>query len=123
MPGCRKRSRTEKRRRGQSSASEQTLEAALLGLQPIRRLITICAWCKKIRNSKGGWRQVSPGFHPKAPLSHGICPACAGNEYDAYRGKIALNAARELPRKPQVFPGYETKNYLSAQLSDNQPAG
>jgi hypothetical protein len=62
------------------------LEAAFLGFKPFRRLITICAWCKKMRNSGGGWQRMAAGFQSEAAaqLTHGICPACAEHEYAAY---------------------------------------
>jgi len=51
-----------------------------------RRLITICAWCRKIRTSKGLWQQSRANLqvHNKPGFSHGICPECAEESYIAY---------------------------------------
>ena len=43
----------------------------------------ICAWCKRIRDDQGYWRQIE-GYiseHSDALFSHGICPDCAKNYY------------------------------------------
>ena len=48
--------------------------------------ITICAWCKKIRDSEGVWRQSQPTLNREGvTFSHGICPICADRAYNAYR--------------------------------------
>lgn len=67
-----------------------------------RRLITICAWCKKIQNSQGVWRrpQTSVQAHRKAEFSHGICPACAERTYNAYRyPEMGVTATESLGQK------------------------
>jgi hypothetical protein len=53
---------------------------------PCRRLITICAWCKKVRNSEGVWRrlQAQVQAYTNAEFTHGICPTCAEQSYNAY---------------------------------------
>jgi hypothetical protein len=40
----------------------------------LRRLITICAWCNKIRTSEGLWQQLETDFRAtrEAKVSHGI---------------------------------------------------
>ena len=52
-----------------------------------RSLITVCAWCKKTRNSEGVWRrpQADGQAYTNADFTHGICPACAEQSYNAYR--------------------------------------
>jgi hypothetical protein len=49
-----------------------------------RRLITICAWCNKIRNNQGVWRQPQADLqaHRYPEFTHGICPACAEQSYN-----------------------------------------
>lgn len=44
-------------------------------------LIPMCAWCKKIRDDQGYWQQVETylTMHPKASLTHTICPDCKKN--------------------------------------------
>ena len=38
----------------------------------------ICAWCKKVRDDTGYWRQIESYVkeHSEADFSHGICPDC-----------------------------------------------
>lgn len=104
-------------------ASECALEAGYLGFKPLRRLITVCAWCGKIRNSSGGWQRVPAGFQSEAEaqLTHGICPACAENQYAGYQALTSvMNGAghavertsrRHLSHeKPQGFSSYEANN-------------
>jgi hypothetical protein len=49
----------------------------------LRRLIPICASCKKIRDDKGHWRQLETYFHEHADVefTHGMCPACVHRLY------------------------------------------
>src|SRR6516162_3626518 len=59
------------------------------------RLITICAWCNQIRDREGRWRQLEADFGAGrgAKYSHGICPECATESYNAYQaGMSALTA-------------------------------
>jgi hypothetical protein len=80
--------------------SERTLEAAFFGFKPFRRLITICAWCQKTRNSSGGWQRMAARFQSEAALqlTHGICPACAEHEFAAYRALTSvMNGAHAVP--------------------------
>lgn len=46
-------------------------------------LITICAYCKKIKNEKGHWQSIEAYFGEKnqARFSHGMCPACSVDAY------------------------------------------
>ncbi len=45
----------------------------------LRKLIPICAWCKKIRNDEDYWQSVEQYLSVKMrfDLTHGICPDCA----------------------------------------------
>src|SRR5215468_6223463 len=56
-------------------------------LKALRRWVTICAWCKEIRDSEGVWQQPQANFRPHegGKFSHGICPRCAEQAYAAYR--------------------------------------
>ncbi len=38
-------------------------------------MITLCAWCRKIRNEKGHWEIIGDEY-PEATFTHGICPEC-----------------------------------------------
>jgi len=48
----------------------------------LRRLIPICAMCKKVRNDKGYWMLVESYFkeHLDVDFSHGLCPDCYQKE-------------------------------------------
>jgi hypothetical protein len=54
------------------------LNAALAQVARLRELLPICAWCKKIRDDSGYWKQLD-GFlqeHDIATFTLGICPEC-----------------------------------------------
>jgi len=44
-----------------------------------RGFISVCAWCRRIRNSGGGWEllDIQAGEDPDIRETHGICPVCA----------------------------------------------
>jgi ligand-binding sensor domain-containing protein len=41
-------------------------------------LLPICAWCKKVRDDAGYWKQIEAYIrdHSEAQFTHGICPDC-----------------------------------------------
>ena len=41
-------------------------------------LLPICAWCKKVRDDAGYWKQIESYIrdHSEAQFAHGICPEC-----------------------------------------------
>ncbi len=41
-------------------------------------LLPICAWCKKVRDDAGYWKQIEAYIrdHSEAEFTHGICPDC-----------------------------------------------
>ncbi len=41
-------------------------------------LLPLCAWCKKIRDDQGYWKQLETYVetHTEAVFSHGACPDC-----------------------------------------------
>jgi hypothetical protein len=49
--------------------------------------ISICANCKKIRNSENKWEQIEKYIteHSHAKFSHGICPDCTKELYPDLR--------------------------------------
>ncbi len=64
------------------------LEQALAQVTRLSGLLPICANCKKIRNDKGYWEDVTVYVrqHSEADFSHGICPDCAHELYpELYR--------------------------------------
>jgi GAF domain-containing protein len=47
-------------------------------VKTLHELLPICAWCKRIRDDHGYWKQVEAFFHQHtgADFTHGICPEC-----------------------------------------------
>lgn len=47
-------------------------------IKTLRGLLPICAWCKRIRDDRGYWKQVETYIqeHTDANFTHGICPDC-----------------------------------------------
>jgi hypothetical protein len=45
----------------------------------LRRIVPICAYCKKIRDDEDFWQSVENYFkvHLNLDFSHGVCPECA----------------------------------------------
>jgi hypothetical protein len=45
----------------------------------LRGLLPICAWCKKIRDDQGYWKQLEDYMeqHSEAHFTHGMCAECA----------------------------------------------
>ncbi len=55
------------------------LADALHRVKTLHGLLPICAWCKRIRDDEGYWKQVEAYIHEStgADLTHGICPQCS----------------------------------------------
>jgi GAF domain-containing protein len=51
---------------------------ALEKVKKLHELLPICAWCKRIRDDHGYWKQVEAYIHEHtgADFTHGICPEC-----------------------------------------------
>jgi GAF domain-containing protein len=47
-------------------------------VRTLHGLLPICAWCKRIRDDHGYWKQVEAYVHEQtgADFTHGICPDC-----------------------------------------------
>ncbi|MDA8431501.1 MAG: hypothetical protein M0Z60_00905, partial [Nitrospiraceae bacterium] len=56
----------------------EELREALSNVKTLSGLLPICAWCKKIRDDSGYWRQVEAyvSEHSDAEFTHAICPHC-----------------------------------------------
>lgn len=54
------------------------LQEALAKVKTLSGLVPICAWCKKIRDDQGFWKQVEVFIqsHSDAVFTHGVCPDC-----------------------------------------------
>ena len=71
-------------------------------LVKLRKLIPICASCKKIRNEKEYWDTIEEYFKNRMDLdfTHGICPECFERLYPDLAQKIVEDShQRPLPRK------------------------
>lgn len=54
------------------------LMRAQVEVQTLEGLLPICAWCKKVRDDDGYWRQVEEYFgrHSRLKFTHGVCVDC-----------------------------------------------
>lgn len=57
----------------------EELMRAQVEVQTLKGLLPICAWCKKVRDDDGYWRQVEEYFgrHSGLKFTHGVCVDCA----------------------------------------------
>jgi GAF domain-containing protein len=57
----------------------EELQKALHEVKTLKKLLPICASCKKIRDDSGYWHQVEEYLHTNSDLNftHGLCPTCA----------------------------------------------
>ena len=55
------------------------LRTALAEVETLTGLLPICAWCKKIRDDDGYWKQVDEYFRQRSQIqfSHGMCSDCS----------------------------------------------
>ncbi len=58
----------------------EELSSAHAEVQALSGLLPICAWCKKVRDDDGYWRQVEDYFSRRDHIqfTHGICTDCMG---------------------------------------------
>lgn len=59
------------------------LQKALSEVKTLQGFLPICAYCKKIRDDKGYWKQIEAYIrdHSEAEFSHGICPDCVEKHF------------------------------------------
>ncbi|MBU1239640.1 PAS domain-containing protein [Myxococcota bacterium] len=52
-------------------------------IEQLRRMLPICASCKKIRDDKGYWNRIEVYFQERSDINftHGICPDCIDKLY------------------------------------------
>jgi len=57
----------------------EELMRAQVEVETLSGLLPICAWCKKVRDDDGYWRQVDEYFsrHSNVRFTHGVCLDCA----------------------------------------------
>ena len=56
----------------------EELSSAHAEVQALSGLLPICAWCKKVRDDEGYWRQVEDYFSSRSHIqfTHGMCTDC-----------------------------------------------
>jgi hypothetical protein len=56
----------------------EELMRAQVEVETLTGLLPICAWCKKVRDDDGYWRQVEEYFarHSRLKFTHGVCVDC-----------------------------------------------
>jgi len=59
------------------------LRAALARIKSLEGIISICMYCKKVRNEARAWQRIEEYImqHTDAQFSHGICPDCVDRAY------------------------------------------
>ena len=74
---------TRKAREQQLLTRTQELEQALREVKVLRKLIPICASCKRVRTDAGDWQQLEAYIqdHSEVEFSHGVCQACMKQVY------------------------------------------
>jgi hypothetical protein len=77
------------------------VDEAIAKIKVLHGLIPICANCKKIRDDKGFWNDLTKYLHEhsSAVLSHGICPDCMEELYGAELRGLKQKAKRSFPGK------------------------
>lgn len=63
-------------------------------IKTIKRMVTICANCKQIKDDNGSWNQMISDHqrHLEVCVSHGLCPVCVRKLYPELYAK-QLNEA------------------------------
>jgi phosphoserine phosphatase RsbU/P len=74
---------TRKTREHELLLRTQELEQALREVKVLRRLIPICAKCKRVRTEAGNWQQLEEYIqcHSEVEFSHGVCQVCMREVY------------------------------------------
>jgi len=64
----------------------EELQSAQAEVQTLAGLLPICAWCKKVRDDDGYWRQVEVYFARRDHIqfTHGICTDCLDEQKTAH---------------------------------------
>ncbi len=60
------------------------LEKAVAEIRTLRGLLSICAWCKRIRDEGEAWQSVEAYVQSRthAAFTHGICPDCLQSQVE-----------------------------------------
>ncbi len=68
----------------QANVLIRALQGDESGLKILRGLLSMCSYCKSIRDEEGEWRRLEAciTLNPEARFSHGICPDCLDRELE-----------------------------------------
>ena len=60
------------------SAHRDMQRARDAALKTLEGLMSICAWCKKVRTNEGAWVEIEQFITDRsdAQFTHGVCPDC-----------------------------------------------
>jgi hypothetical protein len=72
----------------------ETIRKSVEEINVLRKILPICAHCKKVRNDNGYWQQVENYFHQSAQMdfTHSICPDCMHELYPDIADRILEQA-------------------------------
>ena len=72
------------------------LREALDNVKTLKDMISICSWCKKIRDDDGYWREVEAyiTMNSDASFTHGMCRECKAKIKEEIRTLPKKNAAQ-----------------------------
>jgi hypothetical protein len=72
------------------------LERSQANVRRLRGLLPICAWCRKVRDDRGYWKEIEVYVrdHSEVDFTHGLCPEC--------HERLDQSAANGAPRAPDA---------------------
>lgn len=90
--------------------TNQELRQAMAEVHELRRIIPICARCKKVRDDDGYWQMVDDYLRRRTNLkfTHGICPECFAILYPdlhLHGAAMDLPADSSQAEKPEARAG------------------
>lgn len=74
---------------GNLRESQTELKQALSDIKTLQGIISICSYCKGIRDDAGSWKRLEEYIetHSDAQFSHGICDKCMEDRFGKYLKK------------------------------------
>lgn len=64
---------------GRAAVAHLELRRAQRDLTDLHALLPMCAWCRAVRRDDGRWQPLHEYVTDAVPVTHGICPGCAGD--------------------------------------------
>lgn len=67
----------------------RALQEALAEVSPLRRILPICSYCRKVRDDGSLWHDLEAYIarHTATRFSHGICPSCMARHVEPQLGR------------------------------------